>query len=361
MKYFKLLLLSFFIASSANADNYQFYFPTNASLEGGGVDELLVVNTTSANAVRVSMASYKKDSHFSTFTALAGVSSAGADFSGYKRLIQDVKNSNLVVKDLGILNVAGSTDGVDFAYSYDRLVEIDLVSGNKTSETLIASNQAEYDAAIQAGFDALLIAGTDTSVAQNEAEFLTTYSSNLTNTDSQILTNGGFSTNEISAADGSSLFRQEADGTVHIGENSIVLADELVSASGNDEIYSSSGTLQLGNNTSHNTIVMGTIEVPDPILPSHAANKSYVDSQIEKTNTYSDGIGAMSLASSAMIMSSNGEDGIGIGLGGIGSSSAIAIGITGTYDKDTKYSFTSSYSGDVRKLGVSTGTHWSWK
>ncbi len=237
---------------------------------------------------------------------------------------------------------------------------MDLSSGRKIAETLIASSQAEYDFATQAGFNTILINNSEAGASNSNATLLTTYSANITNQTSQIVTNGGFSTNQITAADGASLFRQETDGTVHVGENSIVFADESISSSGNDEIYSSSGTLQLGNNESHKTIIMGTLEVPNPTLPSHAANKGYVDNQISIAKDYAEGLGAMSMASSAIMTSSNGRDGFGVGVAGINGHNAIAVGINGTINDKTKFSVGTSYSDIVKSVGVSGGLHISW-
>ena len=88
-----------------------------------------------------------------------------------------------------------------------------------------------------------------------------------------IVTKGGLVTEQLSNADGSSLLRKEDDGTVHIGQNSIVLSDELVSASGNDEVYSSSNVLQLGNNDNHRTVIKGTLEVSDPTQANIVVSK----------------------------------------------------------------------------------------
>merc|ERR1711965_915078 len=97
---------------------------------------------------------------------------------------------------------------------------------------------------------------------------MTTYSENESNSGSlvgdAIETKGSFSTTKITDADGTSLFRQEDDGSIHIGENSVVIVDSPNSSSGNDMIYSSvadGSTLQIGNIESHRTIIKGTLEV----------------------------------------------------------------------------------------------------
>ncbi len=50
------------------------------------------------------------------------------------------------------------------------------------------------------------------------------YATNITNTETaNIETSGGLVTEQLSNPDGTSLLRKEDDGTVHIGQNSIVL------------------------------------------------------------------------------------------------------------------------------------------
>lgn len=156
--------------------------------------------------------------------------------------------------------------------------------------------------------------------------------------------------------------RLAADGTVHIGENSIVLADELVSSSGNDEIYSSSDVLQLGDDENHTTVVVGNLEVGTPTAENHAVNKAYADTQdaatLQSAKTYANGVAAMAMAASQISMNvdPNVPFGFGIGFGNIGNQSAFSIGFAGA-DKDTgvRYSITGSYNEGTGQSGVGAG------
>ena len=150
---------------------------------------------------------------------------------------------------------------------------------------------------------------------------------------------------------GDNLVRLETDGTVHVGKNSIVLADELVSASGNDEVYSSSGVLQLGNNASHRTIIKGSIEVPKPTKGIHAANKSYVDS-----------MGAMLMAASNLNYSIDPSSGLslGIGLGYMDGENALAVGVGGSnQNSNMNYTSSISYSDYTNQVSIGAGVSWS--
>ena len=152
---------------------------------------------------------------------------------------------------------------------------------------------------------------------------------------------------------GDNLIRLETDGTVHVGKNSIVLSDEIISASGNDEIYSSSGVLQLGNNASHKTIIHGSLEVPVPITGNQAANKSYVD-----------GIGAMVMAAAQlnMMYNSNSVLDLGVGISSVGEENALAIGLGGVIPESRmKYSVSASYNNTSQEVSYGAGVSFSLK
>ena len=163
-----------------------------------------------------------------------------------------------------------------------------------------------------------------------------------------------------------SILRSEVDGTVHVGANSIVLADELVSASGNDEVYSSSGVLQLGNNDNHRTVIKGTLEVSNPTQANHAANKSYVDTgdaaTLSSAKSYSNGIAAMALAASQINLSGDPTSSLnfGIGFGSMGGENAFALGLGGVnQNTNMRYSATASYSDTTKRVAIGAGLSWS--
>lgn len=248
-------------------------------------------------------------------------------------------------------------------YTYDVVYEVNPSTGEVISSILVASSNAEATLAEEAGFTVdTEISSLDRSGASGTFQSYATNLTNDGNDEVNITTNGGLVTEQLSNPDGSSLLRKEDDGTVHIGQNSIVLADELVSSSGNDEIYSSSDVLQLGDDENHTTVVVGNLEVGTPTADNHAANKAYTDTQdaatLQSAKTYANGVAAMAMAASQISMNvdPNVPFGFGIGFGNIGNQSAFSIGFAGA-DKETgvRYSITGSYNEGTGQSGVGAG------
>ena len=217
------------------------------------------------------------------------------------------------------------------------------------SETLIAHTQADYDYAVANGHTVVLENTGDLSGITPVT--MTTYAENITNAGSSavVVTNGNFSTDKITASDGASLMRQEDDGTVHIGQNSIVLADELVSNSGFDQIYSSSNVLEIGNTSSHRTKIRGALEIQDPTNPNHATNKRYVD-----------GISAMASAVASIRKWVNqGETMLTVGTGYRDGQNALALGFTSRPIKSpVSFNVNAAYSDSASKTTFGAGLGW---
>ena len=245
------------------------------------------------------------------------------------------------------LNPQGSSGAT---YTYDVVYEINPETGAISSTTLIASSDAEAELADAAGFN------VDTEISEvdrsGQPSSFQSYAVNVSNEGTvNVETAGGLVAEQLSNPDGTSLLRKEDDGTVHIGRNSIVLADEAVSASGNDEVYSSSGKLQLGNNASHKTIIKGTLEVPKPKTGNEAANKSYVD-----------GVGAMVMAAAQLNMMYNPDSvlDLGFGLGSMDNENAIAVGLGGVLpDSNMRYSLSATYSDYTAQVSYGAGLSFS--
>jgi hypothetical protein len=276
------------------------------------------------------------------------------DFSGTNLTLR--AESGIVLNPLG---------GAGTSYTYDVVYKVDALTGELLETRLVASNAAEATLADEAGF--IVDLEESTLNRSGAGTSFQSYASNATNQGSvNIQTKGGLITEQLSNEDGSSLLRKETDGTVHIGANSIVLADELVSASGNDEVYSSSNVLQLGNNDNHRTIIKGTLEVPTPTQNNQAANKLYVDTgdatTLSLAKSYSNGIAAMALASSQINLSADPTSSLnfGIGFGNMGGANAFALGLGGTnQNTNMRYSGTASYSDTTKRFAVGAGISWS--
>ena len=358
--------------NQANADIYKVFWPEENQKGSAGWDAVKIVNISSNTILDGSMAGvYTQD--LTTLKTGASAAASGATYQMVHSLdaignggptVIDFSGSNITFRaEQGItLNPQG---GANPSYTYDVVYKVNASTGAVLETKLVASSTAEQVLADAAGFTVDLEEST-----LNRSGAGTTFQSYASNVTTEgtvnIVTKGGLVTEQLSNPDGSSLLRKEDDGTMHIGQNSIVLADELVSASGNDEVYSSSGVLQLGNTANHKTIIKGTIEVPTPTQNNHAANKEYVDnadaSTLSSANTYSNAVGAMSQATSQIGLNSdpNAKLSLGVGVGAMDGQNAFAIGLTG-FEKQSgfRYSTTMSYSDTTRNVAVGAGVSWS--
>ena len=361
----------YFSAEAALADTYLFYMPgTRPGEIGIDMDgdnllhssemdtnlNLVVTNTDSKTVLTMSLTPYLQKSGWDNYTFGAN---DFAEFDGTPstttRVFQELKGNTLTIRENGVLRVAdrgadgfaGSLDdGAD--RNYDRVLDLNVETGAVISETLIAHTQADYDYAISKGHNVIL---ENTGIVESaEPVTMTTYAENITNAGSTavVVTNGNFSTNKITASNGASLIRQEADGTVHIGQNSIVLADELVSNSGFDQIYSSSDVLEIGNTSSHRTKIRGALEIQDPSRPNHATNKRYVD-----------GISAMAAAVASMPQATQGETMLTLGTGYRDGQNAFALGFTSRPTKSpVSFNVNAAYSDSASKTTFGAGLGW---
>ncbi len=355
-----LLSLIALTPTISSADEYQIYFTDNAEITSNGqyVNFVKVINTSSYTTFDGDLSGYYSQSFAALDTAATttnGVTYASAmvhDLSSAPVSVLDFTGTNLKMRTnrgLGLDPVGVNGD----SYWYDVVNTVDLNSGEIVETILIASSQVEFDIATEAGYTVIL----DNSAidrSTNGVSF-TSFSTNITNendttNNANAETMGGLVIEQISGVNGASIFRQEDDGTVHIGENSIVLSDESVSQSGNDEIYSSSGVLQLGNGANHRTVIQGTLEVPKPTQSSHAANKAYVD-----------GMGAMMMAATQVASTAdpNANLSVGIGFGSMGSEKAFSFGLVGNTSNSMRYSLTAAYSDLVGQVALGAGVSWT--
>lgn len=368
--FYALILFGF--QNSVYADNYNFYFAQSAEdddsdgVPNSSAQTVKIINTSTYTVYDGNLSGYyalEYDDLAATITnGVTGSSySASLDYMGSGKEVLDFAGSTLTVRENSVLQMNDDNVSGD-SFTYDRVTKVDVSDGSVTSQILVASSQAAYDYANEAGYTVML---AESAIDRSGGGYqtLTTFSSNVTNSvtaTANVLSKGGFSTEQITNADGTVLFREESDGTVHIGENSIVLADEAVSTSGNDEVYSSSGTLQLGNNDNHVTTIRGSLRVADPSIATDAANKRYVDQQNSADRDYADGIGASALASLSSLTSIPNGNGIGIGTSVINGESAIALGLQHMVNKRVAVNLTSSYNSTIDNYTISGGIGWGW-
>ena len=359
MRKFLICIILAGSVNQANADIYKVFWPEENQKGTAGWDAVKIVNISSNTVLDGSMSGvYTQD--LSALTSGASAANSGATYQithsldatgGGGPTVIDFSGSNITLRaESGIaINPDG---GATPAYVFDVVYKVDASTGKVSETRLVASSAAEATLADAAGFTVDL---EESSLSRSGAgTSFQSYASNVTNEGTvNIQTKGGLVTEQLSNPDGSSLLRKENDGTVHIGKNSIVLADELVSSSGNDEVYSSSGVLQLGNNANHRTIIKGSIEVPKPTKGVHAANKSYVDS-----------MGAMLMAASNLNYSIDPSSGLslGIGLGYMDGENALAVGIGGSnQNSNMNYTSSISYSDYTNQVSIGAGVSWSLK
>lgn len=352
------------VPSLTFADLYVFSWPFDQLIDSSAPDyaaqqKIRITNVSSNTTLMGSMSGvYTQD--FSTLKTKAGDLNNNSQFLVMNSVVNNPSGPNVIefsattlkfrTENAIVLYPSGGDHTDDARYTYDSVYELNPVSGELEFTTLIASNEQEKALAEASGFEVVLIESQSGDFAATTS--FKSYATNITNEGSvNIETAGGLITEQLSNPDGTSLLRKEDDGTVHIGLNSIVLADEAVSASGTDEVYSSSGVLQLGNNGQHRTVIKGSLEVPKPTIGSHAANKSYVD-----------GIGAMMMAATQVTQTAdpNSNLNIGFGLGSLAGENALALGLTGlSNDGSLRYSVTATYSDYADEVAVGAGFSWS--
>ncbi len=350
---------------NANADSYQLYLPGQSSFVNGALptnmQKLWIVNTDSNVVKQVSMVGY----FGATFPNADPTNfSSQVDFMGSQRVAQDFVGNTLTIRDNSLVTLSSLTQDVNDplfgqAFYYDRVVKINVNTGALESDYVVARSQEALQVALDLGYEAVLADGAGEIDPSFGTLSLKTFSKNATTSSGDQTTDGGFFAEQITSSNGASLFRQEADGTVHIGENSIVLADESVSTSGFDTIYSSSGKLQLGNSSAHTTVIEGSLEIEEPTQPNHAATKNYVDTHTV-SKKYLDASVAMAMAVSALPRAYRDKSVVGVAVGQHGSQAALAFGVSTILEKSRtqlNLNVTASNSG---KYSVAAGAGWEF-
>jgi len=363
MKHIKFLLIpAILISNLVNADQYNFYFPLSAESDGDGIPleasrTVKIINASTYTTYDGNMSGYYDlgygDLQSAANNAVTGASfSVDTDYTGTTQEVLDFVGSNLTVRENRLIFLNDTSTSTDLWY--DRITTTDVTTGEVQSQILVAETQAAYDIAEAAGYTVKL---SESDISRSGADFkrLTTFSKNITNSSNTTTTansesDGGLISEKIVNDEGTSIFREESDGTIHIGANSIVLSDETVSNSGYDQISSSSNVLELGNSSAHRTVITGTLEVQEPTAPNHAATKKYVD-----------GNAAMSAAIASMPTAPLGMSMLTAGMGHRDGSSAIAVGYTHTPESGNKvFNLSISHSSYVSKPTYAGGIGWSF-
>lgn len=223
-------------------------------------------------------------------------------------------------------------------YFYGRKAVYNITSATIESDILIARTQEAYDFAVSRGYQAELV--EEPEEVHESAYTFETFSTNVLNDEAS---GGGIRTDKVVDSDGNSMIRSEDDGTIHIGNNSFVFNEAGVNGFTHDTMYSSLGTLQIGDGPDHRTIVEGTLEIQDPTEANHAATKSYVDTSA-----------ALAMAMTALPKSYNGKTVLGMAGGHSGDRSAFALGLSKSqiggnihFNANVGYSQATSFAGAI--------------
>ena len=252
----KVFVMSLFLAFSAfsvsevDADIYKIYWPQeNIADPVNNPDDkswqaIQITNTSSNTVIDGSMSGiYEQD--FSGLTAEASEQNNGVSYqvnfslegTGQAPTVLDFSGN--ILKFRAETAIQLNPDGViGDAYTYDVVYEINPITGELLSTKLVASTEAEANLAGDLGYSVDL--EFSTLNRSGSAGTFQSYAANITNEgDANIATKGGLVTKQLSNPDGSSLIRQEDDGSIHIGENSVVIVDSPNSSSCNVFFFSS--------------------------------------------------------------------------------------------------------------------------
>lgn len=304
-------IIGLILSQSIFADTYEVIYANSLDFEDTETGVAYITNLDSLRGTSINMESIQRDSdRFSALDDGNGITYAGGvDAPTEYMQISDIRDN---IVHMSRLQSAVQVGEMDFG----RVMEYNMETNEVISDKLIAFDDESYNYAVSKGYTVLRSNSTNVGIGSTPYTF-TSYSSNALVTSGAIQTDGGLYTQKIMDSDGISLFRKDADGTVHIGQNSILMRDSTISNNGNDQIWSSVNRLQLGNSPSHRTIVQGTLEIQDPTEQGHASTKRYVD--------YST---ALAMAMAAIPRSYSGKTMIGFGTGYHGGESAVALGLS---------------------------------
>jgi hypothetical protein len=335
------------------ADVYQFYFPNQAVGPGTPIEQWAnakVINTSSYTTYDGKLTGfYTLD--FTNLEEPARLANPGANYGAAVRYdtavspitILDFVGTNLKIRKNAAVDLAEVGAAPGTGYTYDLVANVNLQNGQVVETILIASNEAAAAIARAAGYSVILDKSNLDSNGQ--VAVFTSFSANITNENlANVTTDGGLLVKKVQAGDGTSLVRQDADGTLHIGENSV-----RISLTGKDRIDSTVGELYIGNRNGHRTIIEGTLEIQDPTAPNHAATKRYVDAGA-----------AMAMAMSAIPKASGTDSYLGFAVGSHGDQQAIAFGLSRNIAaRNLQVNLNAGYS-EVGRGSIAAGVGWKF-
>ena len=102
------------------------------------------------------------------------------------------------------------------------------------------------------------------------------FANNTITVNGTVTVTGTIYSKSITSSDGTKMVSIDDNGDVHIGNNSMVFAN-AENSNGVDVMSSTIGKIQIGENTTDTTTVVGALNVQEPTEDSHAATRAYVD------------------------------------------------------------------------------------
>jgi hypothetical protein len=307
-------LLVFSDSQYASADTYDLYYGTD-------LGDALIINRGTGKYIKLDL-----------FDILSAPNAYGAlapdpydpndPTSPWSNIFYGEDNATagfMTITDIrgSLVYMEGSRDRVqvygELSLNYGRKVIYDMETGEIIFDQLIAHNQEDYDFAKDLGLNVYFNEDTADYNTPLPSQTFQSFSPNSTTNG----LDGGLITNQVTNADGQSVLRSEEDGTVHLGENSLVFAERGVAGFREDTMYSSNGVLHIGDNSQHRTVINGTLEIQDPTQPNQAVTKRYSDSS-----------NALAMAIASLPRSNDGRPLVSMGTGYLGGESAFAFGFS---------------------------------
>ena len=213
-------------------------------------------------------------------------------------------------------------------------------SNETGSGNVFIGNNAGYN---ETGSNKLYIDNSNTTSPLIYGDFAT----NEVTINGSLTTTGTVTSNSLTALDGTKLVSIDDNGDVHIGNNSMVFQN-AADSSGVDVMSSTIGKVQIGQNTTDTTTVVGELNVQEPTRGSHAATKNYVDK-----------IGALAAVMDTRLPAGENKNRVSINTAIVDQKAAIGIALVGIIKENTgrllDYSIGFATSGNQRMAKISLG------
>ena len=144
------------------------------------------------------------------------------------------------------------------------------------------------------------------------------------------------------------LYKDTTNDVVHIGKNSFLFYDAR--SHGKDIMASSTGNLQIGNDTSNSTTVVGDLIIQEPSQSNHAATRRYADKVSLMATTLDTRLPLYGNKHSFNLSSASTNNEIAFGLNFVGIYDGLHLPLD--------FSFGSAFSGDYNMGKLSVGMSW---